>query len=199
MGLDSHHMEYIRLISITLLVLIAWSIPSSAESPPILDSRSRLSDTAARQHYASKLLIYFATANDAIPNLSPSQEQWLAAELTSGASDLTKRYVDAVNSNEFMLKDARQYMMTLVDVLSDIESGKAQSAKEEIYWWSVVAYTCFDSRFTSEIQALVTREVIDSPVFAFAVHPSPDITDVVSVYKMIAMGIMSEIIIPFLR
>ena len=66
--------------------------------------------TEERQKFAEQLLFEINKIYNSIPNLSPREEKWLAAEL---ASENPQRKLKAISSEEQRKKDTKQLVMNI--------------------------------------------------------------------------------------
>lgn len=96
----------------------------------ILSAEPNYCDTSFRKNAAFKMANYFEEMNDAIPNISPSEENWLNLELKSQNN---QRVQHALRSDEYNMRELKKYTQQNHLILKKIFEG--QFPNEESFLW----------------------------------------------------------------
>lgn len=129
--------------------------------------------------------------NDAIPELSPAQKQWLDGELSSG-SGLTKRVLDAMDSSEYLLSQTKQQLVGTIRTLNLIVNGELKTLRQEALGWAIISYNLTDASFGSNVQLLVSRKIVESPAFRYGNLHAENLS-------LLGRSIMAGMVLPYLN
>jgi hypothetical protein len=88
----------------------------------------------------------------AIPNLSPKEEEWLRKEYSAGGN----RTSEAINSDEWVIQQARRLVENVDAILKGIQAGK----HNELGYWIQLAYLLNDPSKTEYSGILCERGLI---------------------------------------
>jgi hypothetical protein len=147
-----------------------------------------------RQEFAKYLAKHLRRLHDAVPNLSPAEQQWLAGELNAG----NRRMISAFVSVENHKKTVKEYTTERLQSLDQLASGKV--VKGEMLTWGAVANSYGGEDFARSVAALVEKKIIDN---GFVPHAPDGEGQEESLLNSFCQNterqIMEHIILPFLR
>lgn len=99
-----------------------------------------------------------------IPNLSPSQEKWLHAQLSSNN---TNRKTKAYESDEFVLQTTKSKTGEIKTILEEIiegnVSGQLMNQRDEVFNWLYVSTGLIDFYIPLGIAKLINKKLIIIP------------------------------------
>ena len=151
---------------------------------------------AARRDLARDWLRVFSSLNSQIPDLSPSQREWLRREyddqISTAGGRYTARALAAMDSLEYQLSIAKPHVSGLVNALSTLTSASPASLDREVALWTFVAYSLIDKGFWQSIQELIRRKVVGRRI--------GHVEDLYyENYVLQAQGILAKVVIPHLQ
>lgn len=157
-------------------------------------ARAPISDT--RKSMAKDMLATFASLDRQIPNLSPSQQDWLKSEYQEQISNSGGRYnaraLDATNSVEYQIFVAKQQTKALVSTLTVIRDGTFRGRAEEIALWSSVVEHMINFQYWQVIGKLVERGIVQKQIGHVGSLYFEN-------YTLQASEILSSVVTPYLR
>jgi hypothetical protein len=126
-------------------------------------------DRVARKDYALTCILFIQKIDDSIPELSPSQEEWLKKEdAIYEKTKNTTRYWEVYQSKEYDIRFVKRYNRELLNTLELLVSPTLP--EEEYYLWSLVATRLLDSEYWNSLYSLSEKQLVDkknffSPIF----------------------------------
>jgi hypothetical protein len=181
-----------NIVIVIFLVLISTSISDASvffEIKPKLDP-NRPPNKQERINFARALYKKFYEMNDAIPNLSPSQEKWLKSE---ELSENPYRKLKAHESDEHYLQDTKERLENILKALGIIINGLHKDQKHEVLYWLGVADGMIDFNLSLGIAELVNRNLV---IFSDERFGNSDL--MLWVFGKIGRSILSAVIAPYI-
>ncbi len=100
-----------------------------------------------------------------IPNLSPSQQDWVENEITEEIAKAGNRYtakaITAMDSKEWNIFVARPRLERLLKLLLELTSDSLSARDEAVHWAEVSVYFT-DAELWSAVDSLASRGVVDA-------------------------------------
>ena len=179
------------------------SLAILATSPRLLaDAREFWQGTsppsrADRREAASQFLKQIVRLDDQIPELSPSQREWLKREfndeIRKASGRYTQRSILATDSLEYNLASAKPRLAAARSALSELTSAQSPALKREVELWATVAATYADMQLATSLVGLVAKNVLRSDALdselAFLPHTQ----------SLKANIILVRVIVPYLQ
>jgi hypothetical protein len=189
-----------KTLSLIFLILIFVSISANASDislyiNPALDP-DKPADQTTRLNYAKALHKKINDIYDAIPNLSPSQEQWLKSETSTKNP---QRLIKATLSDEFYLQNNKLKLKSILTCLTLIIDKKYKNQQQETMGWLVIADSIMDLWLTAGIAEIVDRGLVT--ILSIPKRSSDDISnwDFIScAFNKEGRSILGAIIGPYL-
>lgn len=145
---------------------------------------------------AVELLATFGALDRQIPNLSPTQQDWLKSEyqeqIATSGSRYTARSLAATNSVEYQIYVAKPKTKALVSTLTAIRDSAFRGRAEEVALWSSVVECLVNLKYWQAIGNLVERGIVQKRIG----HVDSLYFEN---YTLQASEILSSIITPYLR
>lgn len=177
----------VALISATLPV-----ITTAAQE----ESFARTSLIETRKSMAAELLFTFTTLDHQIPNLSPTQQNWLKSEYQEQIANSDGRYnaraLAATNSVEYQIFVVKPQTKALVSTLTAIRNGTFRGRAEEVALWSSVVEHLVNFQYWQAIGNLAERGIVQKRIG----HVDSLYFEN---YTLQASEILSSIVTPYLR
>ena len=150
---------------------------------------------AQRQHLAQKWRKDINRLNEAIPTLSPSQEEWLKREydneIKRSGNRFTGRALAAMKSREYNIRLAKQFASQNASIIAVLSEGKAVDRRQEAAAWALLAHNLMDREYGQAVLALVDYGVIDKAVLSHQDH-------YIENSQLWGQMILSGVLIPYL-
>ena len=149
-----------------------------------------------RREIASDWRDVFAHLRDQIPELSPSQVEWLKSEIddqiAAAGNRYTSRALAAMDSLEYQIRASRLSVLKLISHLEVLATDPPPAHDGEVQYWLIVAHTMMDASMWQAIDNLVERGIVEYRI------GHVDGTYYQN-YVVQAQNILAKILLPFLQ
>jgi hypothetical protein len=193
-------MQTLDAWAVSLTMLLAFTVPATAQGelpcPSLLkigEQPDQRPNRANRQEFATDLLRRMQALHNAIPALSPSEQQWLQGEL-NGSMLRQNQALARAEGQEWI---ARNFTSHFVQLLGAVASGKVTNEPTEMTMWADLADNFGQREFGRAVAGLVSKGVLSRD---FAPRGTEQEMEMLlnSVCHSSESAILERIVIPYL-
>jgi hypothetical protein len=153
-----------RLFSVLVILMLIVSPSTFSQTerndPPL--------GAQARQSLARQMVSWFIALDNQIPNLAPSQEQWLQVEyydvLAAEGNRFTARSMAARDSVEFQVHVVKPRNLEFVRALTRIAGGAGIDRNQEVALWASVSEWLINYQYWQSVNDLVKRGLVQKKI-----------------------------------
>jgi hypothetical protein len=131
-----------------------------------------------------------------IPDLSPSQEEWLRSEyrqqIASAGGRYTARALAATNSLEYQIFITKPRGKEMINALTQIAASRVRDKNQEVALWALIANGFIDYEYWQAVANLVDRGTVQRRIGHVDSLYSEN-------YTLQAKAILSKIVISHLK
>ncbi len=158
-------MRYVSTV-LGLLVVFLSLKPVAADDVLHAFARGEPMTFGQRQSLAQEWQQDFQKLDDAVPFLSPSQEEWLRREydeeLAQNNNQFTRRALSAMDTKEFRLRRAKVHTQANVNIIEPLANGSTKDhLRREAMLWTALAENLLNVEAIQALDDLAGTGVIE--------------------------------------
>lgn len=136
--------------------------------------------------------------NEAIPTLSPSQQEWLRREYDENNVPYgnVRRAIEASNSKEYNIHAAKSIAAANADLISKLASGEIKDLRKETALWAALSANLLNYDANIAIMKLANMRILEYSITNTQGSNDPEIA--LHVRRAQGYAILTGIVIPFL-